>query len=232
MSTQRYHFLTIVGRSARELEAACEAILARRPAGAARGNGMWLFNDYTPAVQVRIDGLCQSLIDAADALPVVHHATHVDGWAAGNHGLMSLPWPDGRSRAIGTMGLGVAIYPAPQADAFLKQAAKARRRGARKASGFWAWYPNAVATALEAGRTFKLDYTVAVVTECLGGSREDYEIEASQATLIAGIKPGRGNPALTRQYEHRTRQRNVLRRKLQNCVDPKFRTSSSGRARS
>jgi hypothetical protein len=216
------------------LEAACESILARRPAAevsSARGR---VFDDYTPGVQARIDSLCRSLIEAADALPVVHHATHVDGWSMAHDGLMALDWPDGRARAIATMGLGVAIYPASQADAFLAQAAKARRRrgAARLRARFWAWYPNAVATAFTAGQFFNVDYVVAVVTECLGGSREDYEIAASQSTLVPGIKPQRGDPALTKRFAQSARQRKVLTRKLQRCANLSLKTSSSGRARS
>jgi hypothetical protein len=237
VSTERYHFLTIVGRSAWELEAACEAILARRPADARSAATGDVFKDYTPAVQARIDRLCRSLVDSADALPVVHHATHVDGWAMGHYGLLTLDWPDGHRHAVATMGLGVAIYSARHADWFLAQAAKARRRASRPV-GFWGWYPTAVTTAFEAGRFFKkgryfkLDYVVAVVAECLGGSREDYEIAASKSTLIPGIRPGRGDPTLTREYADLTRRRKVLTRKLMRCVDPAFRTSSSGRARS
>jgi hypothetical protein len=241
MSTQRYHFLTIVGRSARELEATCEAILARQPAEASRPPAAAatrdVFNDHTPAVQARIERLCRSLIDAADALPVVHHATHVDGWTMGNYGLVTLDWPDGRRRAVATMGQGVAIYPRRQDEWFLTQAAKVRRRASRPV-GLWGWYPTALTTALQAGRFFKngryfkLNYVVAVVTECLGATREDYEIVASKSTLIPGIKPGRGDPALTKEYAELNRQRKVLERQLMQCVDPQFRTSSSGRAQS
>ena len=231
MSTQRYHFLTILGRSARELEAACESILARRPAGAAPSAAGRLFRDYTPAIQARIDGLCQSLIDAADALPVVHHATHVDGWAMGNLGLLGLPWPDGRNRAIGTVGTGVAIYPASQAEALLAEAAK-RRRAARRKGAFGAWYENGVATAIEAGQAFGSDYLAAVVTECLGGSREDAEIAASRAALIPGLPPPRGNPEVTKEYERATRGRRALSRAMKRCFKLTFRTSSTGRARS
>lgn len=231
MSTQRYHFLTLIGRSAVDLEAACESILAYR--GDKQDPFGGVFNDYSPAVQARIDALCRCLIDAADTLPVVHHATQVDGWAKSNYALSRFPWPDGRNRAIGTMFDGVAFYPMRQATALLAQAAKARRRAVRRGRRFESSYEDAIATAIEAGISYKFDYAVAVVTECLGPSREDSQIAASQATTIPGVSRRRGDRATTLGYQRATRDRKRLAAAMERCFafhDTK--TSSIGPARS
>jgi hypothetical protein len=189
MSTQRFHFLTIIGRAAAEVEAACDSLLALRVPDHPRGVGG---TDYGPAALARVEGFCKSLLHAADALPVLHHATHIDGWATGNWGLTRLPWPDRRVRAALGLNYGVACYPSRQAPALRAAAARARRRAARRARTFDSWYEDAVTLAIDTGVHFRFDYLVVAVAECLGGSREDYEIEASLKVPLPGVPRGRG----------------------------------------
>lgn len=184
MSTERFHFLTILGQAAGEVEAACEAVLACRVE-----DHPWLpgGGNYGPVAHRRLERLCQSLLASADSLPVLHHATHVYGWALGNHALARLPWPDGRVRAVLGLNLGVAFYPSRQADGLLAEAAKARRSAARAGRRLDSWYEDGVSTAIAAGQIYPIEYMVAVVAECVGASLLDDDVHRSAHASIPGI---------------------------------------------
>jgi hypothetical protein len=218
VSTQRYHFLTIVGRAARDVETACEAVLARRVDDHLHGVGG---TDYGPADHARLERICLSLLDAADELPVLHHATCLDGWAMGNRALTLLPWPDGRSRAALGLNYGLAIYPSRQAPALLAATARAHRRAARR--GDVALYESNIALAIAAARMFKVNYLVAVVANCLGPSRLDADVQISAKAPLPGVSRG-----------HPRRPRDVIpsRASANRATSPVARTSSSDRARS
>lgn len=184
MSTQRFHFLTIVGRAASDVEAVGESLLAARVEDHPGGVGG---TDYRRAAHARIERVCASLLAAADALPVLHHATQIDGWATGNHALARLPWPDGRVRAVMGLNYGFAFYPRSAAAAVYAGATRARRAAARRGRRLDSWYEDAVATAVASGQVFGVHFLVVAVAECLGGSRLDAEVYASTTAIIPGV---------------------------------------------
>lgn len=173
MSTQRYHFLTVVGRAGRDVEETADALLATRVEDRPRG---YKYTDFTKAAHVRIERLCLSLLDVADDLPVLHHATYVDGWAMGSYALRDLPSADGRERYINLMNVGLAWMPGSHAEVVLAWCARQRRRSARHDRRWWGQYADALATAFHAGAAFDVPYTVVVIAECLGCSRLDADV--------------------------------------------------------
>jgi hypothetical protein len=198
MSTQRYHFLTIVGRAGDDVVQTCEAILNRRKPDNANGFGG---SDYSRAVDTRIERLCKSILAVADWLPVLHYATMVDGYGMGTHVLGNFPRMDGRQHAVHWLNYGIAFYPKSQAAGLLKDIAKARRRSTPGHQAYNTQYGHAIRIALEAGLFWKQPFVVVVITECLGASRLDADVQPSGEAGIPGVSRRRGRAKINRTYD-------------------------------
>lgn len=185
MSTQRFHFMTILGRAGKDVEAAVDDLVKQR----VPNNPRFGHEDFGKPARQRILQLCRALTDAADAWPVLHHATFIDGWATGSLGVMQFALPGGRNRwAIG-LNDAIAYYPSKHAAFFLAEAAKAKRRAVRRRRPWWdAKYADALTTAIHAGQAFlRTPFTVAVVARCIDSSRADAHVKIATKMTIPGV---------------------------------------------
>jgi len=75
LSTSIVHVLTVIGKSAAEVEAACEDLLGRRIVSSAKSYGS---SDWTDRDHEDIEKFCMSLLGAAGNLPIYYYAQYLD----------------------------------------------------------------------------------------------------------------------------------------------------------
>src|SRR5262245_59876303 len=125
MSTSLVHVLTVIGKAASEVEAACEDLLGRRVQHHANSYGT---DDWSPVDHEAIAGFCTSLLKHVSKLPILYYAQYLDTWSVADSRFRLLEWSDGRKRQIYGASFGVVFYPSEFSENLLAQVKKYRRR--------------------------------------------------------------------------------------------------------
>jgi hypothetical protein len=197
VSTQRIHYLTVIGETAIALEEACEMLLARKIPPDAPGSRC--SHDWPDDDRPRIRALCQSLVNLAGQPPVVYYSQLVDGYGMGV-GLMGWQrdeWPDGRPRDLYEANWGLTYFPSSIAPAILEALDRMRRKKTyRSEKGGWPHIDH-LRAAMHA-LFVEPPFLTMVINECLGPSWMDAEAKASAHTLfpipiLDDLRHNRGN---------------------------------------
>jgi hypothetical protein len=184
MSTQRIHYLTVIGDTAVELEAACDALLARM---LPEEEPVWKYgrgrssDDWSEEDQQRIAALCQSLLEASTRPPVVWYSQFVDGYGMGlaYYGWGRRPWPDGKVRDLYEANWTLTYFPSAIAPAILSEIDKIRRKKEYRAARGGLPTIDHLRTALTCVFSDPPAITI-VISECLGASWMDDDVHASR----------------------------------------------------
>jgi hypothetical protein len=181
MSTSIVHVLTVIGNGAKEVEAACEQLLAKR---VERHPTEYGSDDWSERDLKAIEDLCSALIEAARDLPVVYYAQYIDAWSVADSRFRLLEWPDGRRRQIYGSGFGMAFYPSTFCQDILAQIKRFRRRRLYRNQAEDRWFLDQMKEAIEAALWLRAPFLVVSISQCLGPSREDEEIKAALDTPL------------------------------------------------
>ncbi|MGO8752406.1 MAG: hypothetical protein ACLQNE_41230 [Thermoguttaceae bacterium] len=177
MSTSLVHLLTIVGTASQEVEAACNEMLGRRIERAPNEFGS---DDWSERDHKDLEEFCVHLLDGAHELPVLYYAQYLDAWSvADSRYCCLLEWPDGIRRQVYGSSYGLAFYPSCHCDALLAQIKKMRRTKAFRTQTEDRWYLEHLKAATEAALWLQAPFLVVSISQCLGPSRDDDEIEAA-----------------------------------------------------
>jgi hypothetical protein len=192
MSTSLVHVLTIIGKGAIEVEAACQELLARRiqqhPTG--HGSSDWTENDHQALEQ-----LCMSLVNASRNLPVLYYAQYLDPWTVADSRFHLLQWPDARRLHICGSTFGLAFYPSRFSHDFLEEIEKLRHAEFYHSQAEDRWYLDHVKEAIDTALWLEDKFLVVCISECIGPTRHDEEIKASldSSILCGGLLDSRGS---------------------------------------
>ena len=179
MSTSIIHVMTIIGKGAEQVEAACEELLGRRVrstfvSGAGYGSGDWSERDHAD-----LEKLCAALIRAGRKLPVLYYAQYLDSWSVGGSNFWLLEWPDAKKRVINGSNYDLVFYPSQFAPDFLGQIKKRQRTKLYRTQSEDRWYLDHVRDAIQSPLWLQAKFTVLSIKETLDGSRLDDEIKAA-----------------------------------------------------
>jgi hypothetical protein len=176
MSTSLVHVLTIVGKAAQDVEAACNELLGRRIERSSNSFGTddWSDRDHKDIVK-----FCTQLLDAVRDLPVLYYAQYLDAWSVADSRFFLLEWPDGRRRQICGANYGMVFYPSRQRDALLAQIKKKRRTKLYRTQTEDRRYLDHLKDAIEDALWLEAPFLVVSISQCLGPSRQDDEIKAA-----------------------------------------------------
>ena len=155
MSTNLVHVLTAIGDYAGEVEAACDALLAKRVEQEPECYGT---EDWSDGDRREIDAFCKPLIAAAHELPILYYAAYVDGWSMAGQQHHLLEWPDGLRRQICGNEHDIAYYPSAFRDDLLSQIKTARRRKFYRTEIEVRWYLDHVHDAIDAALWLKAPF--------------------------------------------------------------------------
>lgn len=182
MSTQLFHFFGILGRPARDVEAACRRILSRRrvPKSPPPFEAVWS-DQWTARDRDRIDSVCQKLLARPRRLPVMHYSLFLDGYAMGGHLLSAVGDPHGPPERAYSANYGFALYSGDKADVWRKEIRKIHRASRGRRIGSATWYADHLRVAIDWTECWKHEFVVIAVSECVGGSRMDADLHASAA---------------------------------------------------
>ena len=186
MSTSIVHVLTVIGKAATEVEAACVELLGRRIESDSKNEGSF---DWSAADHQALEDLCVALIRASRELPVLYCAQYLDCWTVADSRFCILDWPDERRRQIYGSAYGLAFYPSKFSLDLLTQIKKCRRRRFYRNQSEDRWFLDQMKEAIEAALWLESPFLTVSISECLCPSRHDEEIKASLKKSI--VLPGR-----------------------------------------
>ncbi len=169
MSTSIVHVMTIAGKSAASIEAACVELLHRRNPSKSWGTSDWTVSDHRA-----IAHFCKNLLAGARKLPVVYYASYVDAWDVADSRFTLLTWPDGVRGQICGADVGLAFYPSRFAADLLKQIPTMADHQAEDR-----WYLARVKDAIDAASCLEREFLVVCISEVIGPSRTDEQILAA-----------------------------------------------------
>lgn len=179
MSTNLVHVLTVIGDYADEVEEACDALLAKR---VEQEPGCYGTEDWSDRDRRAIDAICKPLIVAARGLPMLYYAAYVDGWSMAGQQHHLLEWPDGVRRQLCGDEHDLAYYPHAFRDDLLSQIKSARRCKFYRENAESRWYLDHIREAIDAALWLNAPFLVVSITEFLGPTRHNEDIEASLTT--------------------------------------------------
>jgi hypothetical protein len=178
MSTSLVHILTVIGKAAVDVEAACENMLGGRVERHSRNYG-YGSDDWSEADQKAAQRLSSALINAAPELPIVYYAQYLDSWSVADSRFRLLDWPDGRKRQICGDMFGMVFYPSEFCQALLTQIKRLRRRKLYRDQAEDRWFLDHMREALQAALWLEKPFLVVSISKWLGPSRQDEEIRAA-----------------------------------------------------
>ncbi|QVL31780.1 hypothetical protein KIH39_23545 [Telmatocola sphagniphila] len=194
MSTNIVTVLTIIGKASVQVEEACSEILNRKKKPKKRDLSLGS-DDWTAEDHKALENLCENLLNIASQLPVVYYSQYLDGWSMCDSRWFFLEWPDGIRRQIYGDDYGLVYYPQSICNSILEQLKKIKRR--RNVVAENRMYNDRLREAIDAASWIKAPFVVVAFSKCLGGSRLDDEIEASQNQEIDlhAVKPSDKPPS-------------------------------------
>jgi len=175
MSTSLVHVLTVIGKGAVQVEAACEELLSRR---VARGPGYGSL-DWTDRDHEDLEHLCVALINAARNLPVLYYAQYLDPWTVGNSMFQLMKYSDGRMRRICGSDFDLVFYPSRFSKEFLHEIDRWRQTEDYRKQSEDRWYLDHVGEAIASVLWLDGRFLVLSISETLGASRLDDEVQAA-----------------------------------------------------
>jgi len=176
MSTSLVHLLTIIGKAARDVEAACNELLRRRVEHSPKSFGS---DDWSDQDHKDIEKFCVHLLGAAHDLPVLYYAQYLDARTVADCRFSLLESPEGRRLQICGAGYGIAFYPSGHCESVLTQIEKKRRTKLYRTWTEDRWYLDHLKDAIEAALWLEAPFLVVSISQCLGPSREDDGIKAA-----------------------------------------------------
>ncbi len=181
MSTSLVHVLTVIGKGAKQVEAACEELRGRR---VERHTQRYGSDDWSERDHRDIDDLCVALLRASRKLPVYYYAQYLDSWSIASSMFSLLEWPDGMKRLIYGSAFNLAFYPSRYSQEFLAQIKRRRRTKLYRTQVEDRWYLDRVKEAFEGTLWLERKFVVASIDEWIEGSRHDDDIKAALESPI------------------------------------------------
>lgn len=176
MSTNLVHVLTVIGKAARQVHAACEELLGRRVERHPKSYGS---EDWSEAHHKAIEEFSLSLINTAPDLPILYYARYLDSWDVADSRFSLLQWPDGRRRQICGDLFGLVFYPSEFCQSLLAQIKTLRRKKLYRKQYIYRWFLDHVREALLSALWLEAPFLVVSISQCLGPSRDDEQIRQS-----------------------------------------------------
>jgi hypothetical protein len=181
MSTSIVHILTVIGKGAEQVEAACDELLGRRVPADSIGYGS---DDWSETDHKDIEHLCRALMRGARKLPILYNAQYLDSWSIGSSQFRLLDWPDHKERLICGANFNLAYYPGHFSQDLLTQIKNWRRKRVYRIQAEDRWYLDHVREAMEVARWLDARSVVVSIDELIGASRLDVEIKESLQSSI------------------------------------------------
>jgi hypothetical protein len=194
MSTSLVHVLTVIGKGATQVEAACEELRGRR---VERDPQLYGSDDWSERDHRDIDDLCVALLRASRKLPVYYYAQYLDSWSIGRSMYRLLDWPDGMKRLILGSAFSLVFYPSRYSQEFLAQIKRRRRTKLYRNQREDRWYLDQVKEAFESALWLEDNFIVVSIDECIEPSRYDDEIKAALESPI-DLTESKSSPANAR----------------------------------
>lgn len=197
MSTNLLHILTAIGDGAAEIQAVCDDLLGKR---VQQEPGCRSTEDWSDRDREATDRFCEALIGSARELPILYYASYVDGWNTADQRFHLLEWPDGAMRQIYGDDYGVAYYPGTFREALLAQIKTARRRKYYRDQPEDRWYLEHINDAIESASWLQAPILVVAISQFLGPSRYNEEIEAALKSRILRPQTDADRPKRQRSW--------------------------------
>src|SRR5262249_27256619 len=136
------------------------------------------------------------LTAAACDLPVLYYAQYLDSWDVADSRFRLLKWRDRRSRQIFGSMFGLVFYPSRFCEDLLSQIKSYRKTRIYRDQSEDRWFLDHMQEAINAALWLKAPFLVVSISECLGPSRDNEEIQAAlNAALGLSKRSRRRRPA-------------------------------------
>lgn len=175
MGTHLVHILTIIGKASVEAEIICDDLLGRR---VSRSSGSYGTDDWSDEDHGKLATFCEFLISKAEKLPVLYYAKYLDPWSSCAEA-MSINQPDGKRRVIFGKDYDMAFYPYCFRHNLMDHIKTRSTDDAIRTQPERRWYLNHLNEATETALWLDAPFLVVTVSQVLGPSRHDEEIEES-----------------------------------------------------